>query len=251
MTKWTAGLPRRASVFASQACRCVMWPSPTPTSSPLSIFTSRCPKSPPTMRSPSNGCRRNTAPTFERGSKLLATSWQRTTFGANRVARCFVQRLTPRWRDAMDSCCRRSPFRRRASGNRLFGMGTRDEPVRNVMLRLTQLFNITGHPVIAVPCGVTSDALPISLQIVGRIGATPDLLDIARALEPRRHSGTRALIGISPSCCSGSFTIGNTGLPRSARTASSVRSIGAPTGCRPRTARTGRQRRAWRAGSKR
>ena len=33
------------------------------------------------------------------------------------------------------------------------------EPVRNMMLRLTQLFNLTGHPAIAIPCGRTSDGL--------------------------------------------------------------------------------------------
>ena len=32
------------------------------------------------------------------------------------------------------------------------------EPVRAVMLRLTQLFNITGHPAIAMPAGTTAMA---------------------------------------------------------------------------------------------
>ena len=31
------------------------------------------------------------------------------------------------------------------------------EPVRSVMLRCTQLFNVTGHPAISVPCGTTRD----------------------------------------------------------------------------------------------
>ena len=34
------------------------------------------------------------------------------------------------------------------------------EPVRAMMLRLTQLFNITGHPAIAMPCGAGADGLP-------------------------------------------------------------------------------------------
>ena len=33
-------------------------------------------------------------------------------------------------------------------------IGDRAEPVRAMMLRLTQLFNITGHPAIAIPCGM-------------------------------------------------------------------------------------------------
>ena len=57
------------------------------------------------------------------------------------------------------------------------------EPVRNVMLRCTQPFNLTGHPAISVPCGVTADGLPVGLQIVGHRGRTADLLRVARAVE--------------------------------------------------------------------
>ena len=32
--------------------------------------------------------------------------------------------------------------------------GERQEPVRAVMLRLTQLFNVTGHPALAMPAAV-------------------------------------------------------------------------------------------------
>ena len=34
------------------------------------------------------------------------------------------------------------------------------KPVRAMMLRLTQLFNITGHPAIAIPCGLGQTACP-------------------------------------------------------------------------------------------
>jgi aspartyl-tRNA(Asn)/glutamyl-tRNA(Gln) amidotransferase subunit A len=64
-----------------------------------------------------------------------------------------------------------------------------DEPVRNIMLRETQLFNLTGHPAITVPCGTTVDGLPIGAQIVGRRD-TPALLELARTLEPYLGPGT-------------------------------------------------------------
>jgi aspartyl-tRNA(Asn)/glutamyl-tRNA(Gln) amidotransferase subunit A len=63
-------------------------------------------------------------------------------------------------------------------------IGGADEPVRNVTLRLTQLFNLTGHPAMTVPCGATPEGLPIGAQLVGRHGGTSELLNLARVLEP-------------------------------------------------------------------
>jgi aspartyl-tRNA(Asn)/glutamyl-tRNA(Gln) amidotransferase subunit A len=57
-----------------------------------------------------------------------------------------------------------------------------DEPVRNVTLRLTQLFNITGHAAITVPCGATGTGLPIGAQLAGP--STAGLLAVAATLEP-------------------------------------------------------------------
>ena len=61
-------------------------------------------------------------------------------------------------------------------------VGNGDQPVRAMTLRLTQLFNITGHPAITVPCGITGDGLPVGAQLVGR--STAELLRVAAALEP-------------------------------------------------------------------
>lgn len=62
-------------------------------------------------------------------------------------------------------------------------VGSRDEPVRNLMLRLTQLFNLTGHPAISIPCGGTPAGLPCGLQLVGIIGRTDALLSAALTAE--------------------------------------------------------------------
>jgi aspartyl-tRNA(Asn)/glutamyl-tRNA(Gln) amidotransferase subunit A len=62
-------------------------------------------------------------------------------------------------------------------------IGGAEEPVRNVMLRCTQAFNISGHPAIALPCGATTEGLPIGAQIVGASGDTTGLLRVATAVE--------------------------------------------------------------------
>lgn len=56
-------------------------------------------------------------------------------------------------------------------------------PVRAMMLRMTQLFDITGHPAISLPCGFTGNNLPVGLQLVGRRERTPELLAVATACE--------------------------------------------------------------------
>lgn len=62
-------------------------------------------------------------------------------------------------------------------------VGASKESVRNVMLRLTQLFNLTGHPAISLPCGRTSAGLPCGLQLAGTRNQTSALLHVARTVE--------------------------------------------------------------------
>lgn len=62
-------------------------------------------------------------------------------------------------------------------------VGDRQESVRNIMLKLTQLFNMTGHPVVSLPCGTTAAGLPCALQLVGPAGNTEGLLSVAACVE--------------------------------------------------------------------
>jgi aspartyl-tRNA(Asn)/glutamyl-tRNA(Gln) amidotransferase subunit A len=62
-------------------------------------------------------------------------------------------------------------------------VGKTQETVRNVMLRLTQLFNVTGHPAISLPSGCTSTGLPCGVQLVGARMETDALLKVALACE--------------------------------------------------------------------
>lgn len=57
------------------------------------------------------------------------------------------------------------------------------EAVRVLMLRCSQPFNLSGHPAIALPCGVTQGGLPVGLQLAGHKGRTPALVQAALAVE--------------------------------------------------------------------
>jgi aspartyl-tRNA(Asn)/glutamyl-tRNA(Gln) amidotransferase subunit A len=61
-------------------------------------------------------------------------------------------------------------------------VGSVEESVRSITLRLTQPFNVSGHPAITLPCGRTRDGLPIGAQLVGV--DTLGLLAAAHAIEP-------------------------------------------------------------------
>ena len=73
----------------------------------------------------------------------------------------------------------------------------RQEPVRGAMLRLTQMFNVTGHPSISLPAGLGREGMPRGLQLVGREHATMNLLRVALAVE-RQISGGAGSVGGGP-----------------------------------------------------
>lgn len=57
------------------------------------------------------------------------------------------------------------------------------EDLRSALSRFTRPFNLTGHPVISVPCGFNREGLPIGLQIAGRSFDEATVLRVAYAYE--------------------------------------------------------------------
>ena len=47
----------------------------------------------------------------------------------------------------------------------------------------TAPFNLTGHPALALPCGMSADGIPIGLQLIGRARGEADLLRLGHAYE--------------------------------------------------------------------
>ena len=58
-----------------------------------------------------------------------------------------------------------------------------------VLTRLTAPFNFTGLPAMSIPCGVSSEGLPIGLQIVGAPWAERRVLRVGRAYELTARGG--------------------------------------------------------------
>lgn len=58
--------------------------------------------------------------------------------------------------------------------------------MRATWVSYLNIFNLTGHPAISVPCGWTADGLPVGLQIVGRWQDDAGVLAAAAALEVAR-----------------------------------------------------------------
>lgn len=57
------------------------------------------------------------------------------------------------------------------------------EAVPDALVRLTAGFNVTGQPVVMVPCGFSAAGLPLALQVVGRPFDEATVLKVAAAYE--------------------------------------------------------------------
>jgi len=58
-----------------------------------------------------------------------------------------------------------------------------DETVGVAWTRLTMPFNTTGQPVLAIPCGLDSEGLPVGIQLAGIPGQEAALFETASLVE--------------------------------------------------------------------
>ncbi len=116
---------------------------------------------------------------LEMGRYVLGEDYARALRGREVIAREIAHALAGR----AALLCPTLPITAPLIGAALADVGDGEEPVRNVMLRLTQPFNLGGQPALSLPCGLSPAGLPIGLQIVGARGDTTGLLRVALACE--------------------------------------------------------------------
>jgi aspartyl-tRNA(Asn)/glutamyl-tRNA(Gln) amidotransferase subunit A len=76
-------------------------------------------------------------------------------------------------------------------GQREVTMGRSAVSVMDALTRYTRLFNVTGVPAVSVPCGFSSQGLPIGLQLAGRRWDEATVLRAAYAYELATGWNTR------------------------------------------------------------
>jgi len=116
---------------------------------------------------------------LEMGRYILAEDYARALHGREVLMREVDDALNDRDGLLLPSL----PIPASTIGEATIRIDASDEPVRTITLRLTQLFNLTGHPAISIPCGSTPEGWPVGAQVVGHRHRTTALLDTARAVE--------------------------------------------------------------------
>ena len=115
-------------------------------------------------------------------------------------------------RDAVESVLREldalvlpaSPITAPETGLAKVKVGGREVDIYSALLSFTMPFNLTGHPAIVLPYTLSSEGLPISMQLVGRYMRDHELLAVALAVEraldlKRRFKELRVRTSVSSS----------------------------------------------------
>lgn len=76
-----------------------------------------------------------------------------------------------------------TPVAAQSIGGKMVTIDGKAESIRSALIRLNRPANLTGHPAISIPCGLTRSGMPVGLQLIGRYWDELGLLAIAALFE--------------------------------------------------------------------
>lgn len=116
---------------------------------------------------------------LDQGRLIPATDY----INAQRVRRQMRQQFRELWRTVDCLFTPATPIPAPKIGQTTVELGGVDEDVRLASTRFMRGINIVGSPALSMPCGLSSEGLPLGLQIIGPNFGEAGILRVAAALE--------------------------------------------------------------------
>jgi aspartyl-tRNA(Asn)/glutamyl-tRNA(Gln) amidotransferase subunit A len=116
---------------------------------------------------------------LEEGSRILATDYLQSLAMRRLVRKDFHQALMQVDAILVPTVSIAAP----RIDQQTVSVNSHSAPIRPTLIRLTRPSNLTGLPAITVPCGLTSNGLPIGLQLIGRAFEEAAILGLAHIFE--------------------------------------------------------------------
>ena len=116
---------------------------------------------------------------LERGETIPATEYVH----AQRVRQVMIEQVRTALTRVDALLLPATPIPAFAIGAQTAWIRDREEHIQPLMNRYTPLFDLTGQPALALPCGFSAQGLPIGLQVAARPFDDATVLRVARAYE--------------------------------------------------------------------
>jgi aspartyl-tRNA(Asn)/glutamyl-tRNA(Gln) amidotransferase subunit A len=116
---------------------------------------------------------------FDQGRMIPATDY----INAQRVRRAVIREWTRLFRDIDVLVTPTTPIPAPRIGQNTVTISDSEEDTRLASTRLVRGINALGYPALSMPCGQTSDGLPIGLQLIAKPWHEKTLLTCGKALE--------------------------------------------------------------------
>ena len=116
---------------------------------------------------------------LDQGRLVLATDY----LDAQRRRRAFNDAFNELLREVDVIATPTIPITAAKIGENTMRVAGRDENVRLATTRLVRALNMTGLPLLSVPCGISSEGLPIGLQLIGGLFDEATLLEVGHSYE--------------------------------------------------------------------